>query len=102
MADPERTLFEKKEKPGDSFVAVLRTMYRIPEQASLEDIEPIANVLLVTPTTFLRAAELVFNRELSMDDFREFGAVLARTPSDERFATLLLYREEMERRNKST
>jgi hypothetical protein len=56
--------FQRKDASGDSYIAQLRVEHGIPEQASLEDIEPIVRTLLGNPGTALRAAELVLNRRV--------------------------------------
>lgn len=83
--------FEKTIIAGDDIVLQLRRKHALPEQASMAEIEPVAQALLENPLTAHDAAELVLNRRV--DGKEELIGKLIYTPGftpNERFALLLM------------
>lgn len=86
--------FQGKDPSGSEYIAKLREKHGIAQEASLEEIEPIARTLLENPGTALSAAELVLNRRV---DGREKMIAQMIMPglgftTGERFGMLLLER----------
>lgn len=83
--------FEKPTIAGDNIVLQLRRKHALPEQASMAEIEPVAQALLENLLTAHDAAELVLNRRV--DGKETLIGQLIYTPGftpKERFALLLM------------
>ena len=96
--EAETPRFSKPEKANEPLVAELRSKFGIPEEASLEDIEPIATPLLSKPQTFIIGAELVLNRWIGAEESEIIQLKFAGS-GEEIFALLLLQKAiEIQRR----
>ena len=64
MPEDAKVGYELPQAAGDNWVERVRAKHRLPKQASMEQIEPVATALLANPNTSLDAAELVLNRRV--------------------------------------
>ncbi|CAN5328126.1 hypothetical protein BH10PAT3_BH10PAT3_4320 [soil metagenome] len=92
--------FNKPRKPSDDWVVNLYIKYDLSEEASLEDIEPVALGLWQDRTTRLSAAELVLGRHIEFHEFTTdpyLGSLLMTEDAYQAFGGLLFVKtiEEM-------
>lgn len=87
--------FETPQEPQGKLVADLFEQYGLPETPSLEQIEPVAKELWGSPSTRLRAIELVLCRRVDAVEIQQdplLKDVYNLQDVDVAFGLLLLYR----------
>lgn len=91
--------FQRKFPAGDNWVSKLRRKHGIADEASFEDIEPVALMLLEDVRTSLSAAELVLNRRVGAKEKMIAQMIYPSIPVKDKFGMLLM-EYEVEKRMK--